>query len=74
MKGDGNGVADRKNVVPALADGAVAVGELDAAGAVAHELDDATLGADFVGVGADGGHAKRASFTGARQLRRARGW
>jgi hypothetical protein len=35
---------------PALADGTVAVGELDAAGTVAHELDDARRGANFVGV------------------------
>ncbi len=31
-------------------DGAVAVGEFDAAGAVPHQLDDAGRGADFVGM------------------------
>jgi len=50
MEGDGDGVADDEDVGTALADAAVTVGELDAAGAVAHELDDAAGGADFVGV------------------------
>jgi len=59
MEGDGDGVADGENMAFALADAAVAVGELDAAGAVAHQLDDAAGGADFVAVGAYGGHADR---------------
>ncbi len=74
MEGDGNGVADRKSVSAALAHGAVAVGELDAAGAVAHELDDAAGGADFVGVRAYGGHAELGCFTAAARPRWARAW
>jgi hypothetical protein len=50
MEGDRNGVSDGENLVFALADAAMAVRQLNAAGFVAHELDDAALGADFVGV------------------------
>jgi hypothetical protein len=50
MEGDGDRIAEGERPGPALPHGAVAVGQLDAAGAVPQELDDAAGGADFVGV------------------------
>jgi hypothetical protein len=62
MEADGDRIAEDGYVGAALADGAVAVGEFDAAGTVAHEFDDAALGADFVGVGC--AHAGAGVFCG----------
>jgi hypothetical protein len=57
VKSDGDFIAKRKLMRPALADGAVAVGEFDAIGAIAHDFHHPGGCADFVGMtGFDGIH------------------